>query len=336
MLVNDLTFFFAGGLLSAAFCGILFAWYRHKAAPAAPDTSTYKKLCALAKQPSLELSTTLPDVANQEKIEAVLKSIDERFKEYETREYYNKEMIANLSHDLRSPLTSLIGYLDSIVADSSSPLSSTSREKIEIAQKSALTLKRLVLDLYDMNRMRTGTFKPNLQHISLSDLVSDLIAELSLKAQSKKVILQFPPPAEVFIIKADPLWIERAVRNIAENAIYYTPEGGVVEITLMGENKEVHLAVRDSGIGIPEKDVAHIFDEFFRVNKDRSRTTGGSGLGLTIAKKIILAHGGVITLSSVLGSGTKVTVSIPTARNSLLAEHDGMASKGPPSSTDIP
>lgn len=214
------------------------------------------------------------------------------------------EFMGNVAHELRTPIfaiqLSLETLLDGAVND----------EKVNIdflnrAFNQTKRLKELVEDLISIAKFETG-LKMSKRYFGISNVISKTLEELEDIAESKKIRLQFEPVSlngiQVF---GDEERLKQVLINLIDNAIKYTPEDGVINIDVDVFEKEVIVKVKDSGIGIPEKDLPRIFERFYRVDKTRSRDVGGSGLGLSIVKHILEAHSSRITVESNQNEGTK-------------------------------
>lgn len=221
-----------------------------------------------------------------------------------------RELVANVSHDLRSPLASIQGYLETIEMKGDS----ITREELQSYFKTVLgntqKLNRLIDDLFELTKLDTEHIRPNLENISMAELVQDLVQQIKPIAVKKGVLLeaQFPgnPNAR---IEADISMMSRAITNLIDNAIVHTPAGGKVSVSSVQNGKDIVLEISDTGRGIPEGDLPYIFDRFYQVDKSRS-SKNGAGLGLAIAKKIFTLHGAEITVTSKINTGTTFRVNL--------------------------
>ncbi|MDZ7720288.1 MAG: HAMP domain-containing sensor histidine kinase [Balneolaceae bacterium] len=240
--------------------------------------------------------------------DTVLESMNEMKKADKLR----RDLVANVSHDLRNPLSSIQGYLETIQMKGKE----LSREELQNYLEPVLTntkkLNRMIDDLFALSKLDAENVTPNLEHITLAELVQDLVQQFKPIAQQKNIEIKtiYPenPHAQVY---ADIGLLDRALTNLIDNAIKHTPEGGTVTIQLVQNGKEINLEISDSGKGIPESDIPHIFDRFYQVDKSRSNSSG-AGLGLSIAKKILELHGAKITVQSLLNRGTTFKISMPS------------------------
>lgn len=216
-----------------------------------------------------------------------------------------RELIAGISHDLRTPLAAIKGYAEMLQGNSEVS------ETISIVLRNCNVLQKLIDGLFELARLEEVTQKLELSSFSLAELLSDIVAKFSVQAEEKKLSLLMIPPDSNVIVKADPSLLERAISNLVENAILYTPPSGKIELSLKVEKNRAHIKVQDTGVGISEDDLPLIFEKFFRADRSREKDKAGSGLGLAVTKKIVEAHGGEITVSSLKESGTTFDIILP-------------------------
>lgn len=226
-----------------------------------------------------------------------------RLKEQKT---LREEMVSDVAHELRNPLSNIQGYLEGLKEGMIDP----TKQVFETLHQQSLVLNRLVNDLRDVNRAKAGKLNLDKKLLVLEDIISREIKALKAKAEENEVELSQNLKGPN-LLEADPERISQVVRNLIDNAITHTPKGGEINIESRTTSGEVVTTVSDDGAGIPEEDLPHIFDRFYRVDKSRSRGTGGTGLGLTIAKEIIESHGGRITAKSREGKGSTFEFTLP-------------------------
>lgn len=221
-----------------------------------------------------------------------------------------KEFVANVSHELKTPLTSIKGYSETIM---NGDLTYQEIAKFsKVINQEASRMGRLVSDLLQLSRFDDK--KVNLKKImfSLDDMAKNICDKMSFSAKEKghklECIVTVPPPD----IYADKDSIEQVIVNIISNSIKYTPENGEIKVYVGSVDGNAYLKVIDNGIGIPEKDLSRIFERFYRVDKARSRKMGGTGLGLSIVKELVDANNGTIDIKSEVNQGTEVIITLPT------------------------
>ncbi|NBC03287.1 MAG: HAMP domain-containing protein [Bacteroidetes bacterium] len=222
-----------------------------------------------------------------------------------------RDLVANVSHDLRNPLSSIQGYVETIQMKGEEITREELQRYLEPVLSNTKKLNRMIDDLFDLSKLDAENVTPNLEHISLAELVQDLVQQFTPIADQKNIEIKtiYPenPHAQIY---ADIGLLDRALSNLIDNAIQHTPEGGTVTIKSIQNGKDISLEISDSGTGIPESDIPHIFDRFYQVDKSRSNSSG-AGLGLSIAQKILELHGAKITVQSLLNKGTTFKIMMP-------------------------
>jgi signal transduction histidine kinase len=240
----------------------------------------------------------------------------ERFNEMATQleqvESMRRQLIGDVTHELRTPLTSIKGYMEGLV-DGVLP---STPETFNQIHHEADRLSRLVDDLQELSRVEAKAYSLDFRSVAVSNLVLNTIKRLSPQATAKHIRLRSDLPADLPTIQADEDRITQVLVNLVANAIQYTPEGGDVTISAARHTDEIYISVKDTGIGIPPEYIANLFTRFYRVDKSRSRNTGGgSGIGLTIARHLVEAHGGRIWVESMGdGQGSTFSFSLKIAR----------------------
>ncbi len=227
--------------------------------------------------------------------------------EMERVESMRREYVANVSHELRTPLTALRGLLEPL-ADGMVKKEEDRERYYKIMLHEVMRLSRLITDMMTLSRLQSGTEYMELARVDLFDLVNDIAGGYTSTVAQKGVHLVVDCPRPVPDCMTDPDRIEQVIVILLDNAVRYTPEGGSITIALRNRQKYVELTVSDTGCGIPEKDIAHIFERFYKV--DKSRGEGGTGLGLSIAQFIMEKLGESITVESELGHGTRFTLTV--------------------------
>ena len=217
-----------------------------------------------------------------------------------------RELIANVSHDLRSPLASIQGYLETIqFKDEEKTLSDEDRTKYyNIVLRNTKKLGNLIAELFELSKLDAKNVQPDLEPVSIAELAQDVVMQFQPQANAKSIILEANLPNESLkLVNADIALMERAISNLIDNAIKNTPENGMVTLTPANDGDRVMVKITDTGVGISEDQIARIFDRFYQV--DGSRTPGnGAGLGLSIAQKILELHGAKLSVQSALNQGT--------------------------------
>lgn len=220
-----------------------------------------------------------------------------------------QNMVADVAHELRTPLSNLKGYLEAIGDGVIEPDADTI---CSLSEEVAL-LSRLVSDLHELSLAEVGKLKLNRTSQDVAGLVGDAVAGIRGKAVARGLSISASIPADLPEVDVDPYRIGQVLRNLLENAIAHTGEGGVITVGAEQEGDGVEISVTDTGEGIPADELPNIFERFYRVDKSRARSTGGSGLGLTIARRLVEAHGGRIEARSEVGRGSHFSFTLPIA-----------------------
>lgn len=228
-----------------------------------------------------------------------------------------KEFITCIAHDLRTPLTSVIGYLQLVMAKahasrSNEELQIKNEEYVKIAYEKAIRLQGLIEELFSFTKTDSTELRLHLTEIDVVKLMEQLADECYPSLQEAGLALEFKTSAEVIKIEADGELMARAIANLLTNGIKYGKDGKKIIIDLYreNENSDLHIRIINYGRLIPEKDIDHIFDKFYRVEESRSLQTGGAGLGLAITQNIVELHGGSVNVKSDL-SGTVFEIVLP-------------------------
>jgi histidine kinase len=225
-------------------------------------------------------------------------------------ELRRRELIGDVAHELRTPLTAIKGSMEGLMDGVLPPTSET----YELIHRKAGRLDRLVDDLQELSRAEAGASSLDLQPLDLNASIQTVMQRLGRGFDEKRVRLEADLPANGLMVKADAYRIEQVILNLLANAQQYTQEGGAVSVTAREVEGMARVTVQDNGMGIPAEHLAHIFDRFYRVEKSRSRTRGGSGIGLTIARQLVENHGGRIWAESKgEGKGSVFQFTLPLA-----------------------
>ena len=237
---------------------------------------------------------------------AVIQDITEHVK----LDNMQKEFVADVSHELKTPITSIMGYADTLLEGEYDK--ETQDKFLNVIASEARRMARLVTDLLTLSRYDNNKNKVRKVSFDLGELVKKCQDKLAIEIKKKNHTVNSFVTADVPPVYADKDDIERVILNILTNSIKYTPEGGEIKIYVGFVYNDAYIKIFDNGIGIPEEDLSRIFERFYRVDKARTREMGGTGLGLSIAKEILDKNGGSIDIKSTVGEGTEVVIRIPT------------------------
>ena len=221
-----------------------------------------------------------------------------------------KEFVANVSHELRTPLTMIKGFLETL-QDGAITDTVKGPEFLATIAKHVDQLTNLVSDLLELSRLESRAGLPRLTRVEIAGTLVKVVDFMRPAAEKRRQALELSVNGGLPGVAGDPDYLERAVSNLIDNAIKYTPEGGKVRVSARAAGDEVVIEVVDSGIGIPPEDLPRIFERFYRVDKSRSREMGGTGLGLSIVKHVVQVHGGVVDVESEVGKGSTFRVRLP-------------------------
>jgi signal transduction histidine kinase len=223
-------------------------------------------------------------------------------------ERVRSDFVANVSHELKTPLTVIGGFAETLLDDDLTP--ERRRQFAETIRNNTARMQRLVDDLLDLSRIESGGWKPDPATIEVESLFADAVASVQSGAVTKGIVVEAEVGAAARHVQADATAVRQIMMNLTENALRYTREG---RITLFAEADAggVWVGVRDTGIGIPPEHLPRIFERFYRVDPARSRSLGGTGLGLSIVKHLAEGHGGRVRAESVVGRGTTIAVWLP-------------------------
>jgi two-component system, OmpR family, phosphate regulon sensor histidine kinase PhoR len=253
--------------------------------------------------------TAFPLIDKGGRVTGALVLADDRTDSVEI-ERARQEFMSNVSHELRTPLSSIKLMLETVTE---SPDDEAADLFVPQALAQVDRLVELVQQLLDQARAQSGRLNITLRNVDLESVARPIVASFEPQAASKGVALRFAPLRPV-TIEADPDRLAQVFVNLIDNALRHTPEGGAVSVELDAQGADALVRVRDSGVGIPYKDLPHVFERFYVVERSRAREQSGVGLGLSIVRQIVEAHGGSIAVESVLGSGAMFTVRIPIMR----------------------
>jgi len=222
-----------------------------------------------------------------------------------------RELVANVSHDLRSPLSSMQGYLETIVIKDD-VLSREERQRyLDTILRNTRSLGRMVGELFELSKLDAHQVRPDIEPFSVAELIQDLVLQLRPRAAERGVRLEADLPARIDLVAGDVGLIERVLVNLIENAIEFTPEEGSIRVTPAPKNGLLRVSVQDTGTGIPADELPFIFDRFYKVDKSRSKERGGAGLGLAIAQRIVELHDSRLVVRSREGEGTTFSFDLP-------------------------
>lgn len=243
---------------------------------------------------------------------AMADTIESDVNELRRQDGMRRELIANIAHDLATPLTAVQGFSEALADD----LISKPEARHETAQligREVQRLRRLVADMQQMSSLESGQIKLDLAPLDMHELVSETLSVITPECEEAGIRVYNTIEPDTPLVLADSDRITQVLLNLLDNARRHTPSGGMITVSAQREEKVLRVSVNDTGVGIDAKDVPHIFERFYRADRSRTGATGGSGLGLSIVKAIIVAHKGSIIAESTLGQGTCIAFTLPLA-----------------------
>jgi signal transduction histidine kinase len=222
-----------------------------------------------------------------------------------------RDFVANVSHELKTPLTNIIGYLETLLGHGTQD--PEQRWLLEVGLNNARRMHRLVDDLLDLARLESGAWKLQRESVDVTIAAHEAWVPFAKRAATRGVGFEVNVPGAVSRLSADPGALREILDNLFDNALRYTQDGGKICVSAGARGRDIEIAVRDTGTGIPAEHLPRIFERFYRVDPGRSRTEGGTGLGLSIVKHLVEAHSGRVEAESALGRGTTIRLLFPTA-----------------------
>ena len=236
----------------------------------------------------------------------LIDSINEMSRALATKDQQKRQLTADVAHELRTPLNNLQGHVEAMIDQVLEPTT----ERLENCHAEILRLARIVDRLQELDILENGRTQLEMSRFDFKELCISLFTDFEVSAREKGVALRWKGPSEA-IVYGDINRIKQCMMNLLSNAIEHTPGGGTVTAECETHEELSILRLRDSGTGIPPEDLKHIFERFYRVDKSRCRTSGGMGIGLSITKAIVEAHGGSISVESQVGAGSVFTIRLP-------------------------
>ena len=251
----------------------------------------------------------------QSAVKALQTRVAEQFGQLEQSDKLRRELVSNLSHDLHTPLASIQGYVERCVIRNDQLSAAEREQNLRVVLRHCASLSKRIGDLFELSKLDAGRLQPRLEVFCLSELLHDVTQAYQLQAEQRQVTLQLSAASRsTACVKADIALLERVFQNLLDNALRYTPAGGSISIDIQPHARELHVSVSDTGAGIAQEHLAHVFDRYWRAQEAQSTEPGpSSGLGLAIVKRILELHGSAIRVSSKLPGGTRFDFSLARA-----------------------
>ena len=240
--------------------------------------------------------------------------IKEQLAQLKENDNLRRELVSNISHDLRTPLSAMQGYLETLIIKGKTLSEEERTRYLKIARRHTIRLGSLIGDLFELSKLESASVTPQLEAFSVPELVQDIAQEFQLEAEKKGITLSIKLDTNTALTIGDIGLIQRVLENLVRNAIRFTPAGGEVTLSISERPQTVAVAVSDTGPGIPDKDIPRIFDRFYRSEQGETARADSTGLGLAIVKRILDLHDSRITVVSKLDAGTRFEFELPLHR----------------------
>ncbi|MEO8785069.1 MAG: ATP-binding protein, partial [Candidatus Saccharimonadales bacterium] len=247
----------------------------------------------------------------QQKVEDATRKLRETNQKLKKLDETKDDFISMASHQLRTPLTSVKGYVSMVLDGDAGKINAQQKQLLNQSFVSSQRMVSLIADLLNVSRLKTGKFMIESKPTNLVEVVEGELAQLTETAKGRGLQLKFDHPKHFPDLMLDETKIRQVIMNFTDNAIYYTPKGGVITVTLVDKPSSVELTVADNGIGVPAHERHHLFTKFYRAGNARKARPDGTGLGLFMAKKVIMASGGALIFDSIEGKGSTFGFSFP-------------------------
>lgn len=244
--------------------------------------------------------------------EGMTQKIESQIEQLKESDRLRRELISNVSHDLRTPLATIQGYLETLIIKGEHMDAEQRQVQLRTAEKSCKRLARLIADLFELSKLESGSQLPDFEQFSLPELMHDTVQEFSLELERKNLTLDIAAPTSNTLVFADIGLIQRVLENLIRNAITHTPAHGRIQLNFSETPNAVEVFVKDTGDGINEADVPYIFERFYQSSDTPNKTSDSSGLGLAIVKRILDLHGCRIEVHSMANLGTEFKFELPT------------------------
>ncbi len=240
--------------------------------------------------------------------------IQEQIEQLKQNDKLRRELVSNVSHDLRTPLAAMQGYVETLILRHDALSSEDRLRYLHVARKHTLRLGQLISDLFELSKLDSASITPSMESFSLAELMQDVAQEFHIEAEAKGISLRIFDAERACYTLGDIGLIQRVLENLVRNAVKFTPTGGEIVLSIAQHPDTVAVAVSDTGSGIAEEDLPKIFDRFYRARDGEEARSDSSGIGLAIVKRILDLHGSRITVSSQVDAGTRFEFELPAVR----------------------
>ena len=272
-------------------------------------TQPLRDMAAAAKQMETGDYSQRVHTASRDEVGQLAEAFNTMSAELDGLEQLRRDLVANVSHELKTPIAALRAHLENLLDGVEQP----NPETLQVMLAQSERLGRLVEQLLDLSRLESGELPLAREPIELQPLVAQVFSEIDVARSGRGVTLTTDLPVSLPRVYADRERIHQVLFNLMDNAVRFTPAGGYVTVSASRTDGTVSVSVRDTGVGIPHDALPHLFERFYRVDPARAREDGGTGIGLAIARSVVEAHGGRIHAESELGKGSTFTFDLPVA-----------------------
>lgn len=282
------------------------------------DSKDLKNFQILADEIALAMQSALQFVEIQQFAATLQARVEERTKQLRKANDKLKELdeakdefISMASHQLRTPLTSMKGYVSMVLDGDTGKISEEQRSMLQQAFDSSQRMVFLIADLLNVSRLKTGKFVIENVPTNLADVVESEVHQIKESATQRGLELSYSKPSEFPTLMFDETKLRQVMMNFIDNAMYYTPRGGKISVEIKKSDKSIDFTVTDTGLGVKPEDQRHLFTKFYRAQNARKMRPDGTGLGLYMAQKVVVAQGGAIIFNSKLGEGSTFGFTFP-------------------------
>ena len=237
----------------------------------------------------------------------------EQLQSIQTVDLQRRELLANISHDLRTPLASMRGYLETLLLKEGELTPEEQHHYLEVAAKQSERLSKMVGDLFQLTKLDANEVVINPENFPISELLQDIAQKFTLQAENKGVRIEVGFAESLPLVSADIGLIERVLENLIENALRYTASSGLIRLSLEHSQGGVSIAIADNGRGMDASQLDKIFDRYYRADRSKESDSGHAGLGLAIAQRVVMLHGSSIRVESQRGIGTRFSFELPVS-----------------------
>ena len=244
----------------------------------------------------------------------MVEQINQQFSLLTENDRIRRELLAHLSHDLRTPLATMQGYIETLAIKGDSLSNNEQQDYLATVLRNVSQLKRLIDQIFELAHLENGQVTVNLETFAIGELLHDIMAKFTLKAETKQLSLKLKPQPCQYMVHSDIAKLERIMTNLLENAIRHTDKGGEIIITVIQLSEQVQVTVSDSGTGISKEDIAYIFDARYRASNAIEDNIAHTGLGLAISQKLSHLLNTELMVKSALGNGTSFSLSVPSIK----------------------